>query len=223
MNTRLKMRLYLAACVASIYVLPAILLFVMRPTAAIEIYWLMTLPAIVIWVITVRYYDAEIDKLIAILKKSSENSETAIQAAKEAIDIARQLEKELNKSLELGNNLVETENKSLDELMQYIGFLEQAAAEVQEQLQSAPRKRGRPSSVITFPGADGKGINKPITDPATMAYLIRLQEAKERGELTQALTENPYKGPAIPETTARDWLRRYKGEISAARNSGNYS
>lgn len=85
------------------------------------------------------------------------------------------------------------------------------------------RGPGRPAGVISIPTANGQAINQPIKDQAVMAYLLRLQEAKARGELAQACNENPWGGSAIPESTARDWLKRYQADIDDARNSGNYS
>lgn len=140
---------------------------------------------------------------------------------RDAANSLKQSNETMWKNLDLIGKLINRLKELGAETQTYAQELEEARNDLAELQSKAPR--GRPGKVISMPTAGGQAISKPITDPAVMAYLIQLQEAKERRELAQVCKENPWGGPAIYESTARGWLDRYRDEISAARNSGNYS
>jgi hypothetical protein len=194
---RIGLYLFLVGWLFCLFVLPALLVRYIKPTGPLGLYIVMILPAALVSWLVGKFFASD-----AI--KANKAAQEAYEGWGRAVDQLESLATHLDSLRDATNEI-------------------RAEIDAYQASEAKRNPRGRPAGVVSIPTQGGQASNKPITDPAVMAYLIQLQDAKARGELAQAIKANPWGSLEIPESTARHWLRRYASEITAARNSGNYS
>lgn len=191
---------------------PALIVLYLRPVTTQGLLVMLVFSAMLSSAFVICVYHRLLTEALSLAQKSS-------NAAKDAISIARDLEKTVTEAQDLTRGAItehDREAGKLQDIQRETDRLEKELANLQKA--TLQRGRGRPAGVISIPTDHGKAINLTITE--AMPYLVKLSEARGRGELAQACKANPWGSPEIPEGTARGWLRRYKSEITAARNSG---